>query len=588
MSTPTELKVAEVEDLLNQDTLAVEIGKMWSEYKANRKRWEDECTEANGYVFATDTTQTSNSSNPWRNKTVLPKLCQVRDNLHANYMAALFPKDDWLKWEAYDDDSSDKDKANIITMYMENKLRIGAFRRVVSQMVYDFIDYGNVIGDVEYVKESYEDAKGVERVLFEGPRAVRVSPLDIVFNPLAGSFLRTPKITRKIYTLADLSILIEDNPSLGFTKEMLTKLLDIRKGVTNYESDVLEKAVSFSRDGFGDLSTYYGSGTVEVLEFEGDIYDTTTNTLKRNRVITIADRSIILRDIEHPSWKGASTKHHVGWRTRPDNLYAMGPLVNLVGMQYRIDHLENLKADMFDLIAFPPLKIRGDVPDFVWQPLEKIYLDEGEDVTMLVPDTTVLNADFQITNLENKMEEMVGAPKQAMGIRSPGEKTAYEVQTLDNASGRMFHNKISYFEENFMEPMINDMLEVARRELDTTDIIRVLDDDLGVEQFISITKEDIMASGRIRPVGSRHFAAKASALQNLTQLANSVLGQDPAVKAHMSGKKMALLIEDLLGLSKYDLFGDNIGITEQVETQQLMQQMQQPQEGAPVDETPAP
>jgi hypothetical protein len=43
----------------------------------------------------------------------------------------------------------------------------------------------------------------------------------------------------------------------------------------------------------------------------------------------------------------------------------MGPLDNLVGMQYRIDHLENLKADVFDLIAFPPLKIKGYVEDSV-------------------------------------------------------------------------------------------------------------------------------------------------------------------------------------------------------------------------------
>ena len=47
-----------------------------------------------------------------------------------------------------------------------------------------------------------------------------------------------------------------------------------------------------------------------------------------------------------------------GWRPRPDNLYAMGPLDNLVGMQYRIDHLENLKSDVFDQIAYPILKIR--------------------------------------------------------------------------------------------------------------------------------------------------------------------------------------------------------------------------------------
>ena len=35
------------------------------------------------------------------------------------------------------------------------------------------------------------------------------------------------------------------------------------------------------------------------------------------------------------------------------------------------------------------------------------------------------------------MEEMAGAPKEAMGFRSPGEKTAYEVQRMENAASQV-------------------------------------------------------------------------------------------------------------------------------------------------------
>lgn len=49
------------------------------------------------------------------------------------------------------------------------------------------------------------------------------------------------------------------------------------------------------------------------------------------------------------NWLGKTSIVHAGWRYRPDNLWAMGPLDNIVGMQYRIDHLENLKADAMDL-----------------------------------------------------------------------------------------------------------------------------------------------------------------------------------------------------------------------------------------------
>ena len=133
------------------------------------------------------------------------------------------------------------------------------------------------------------------------------------------------------------------------------------------------------------------------------------------------------------AWLGRDPIFHVGWRDRPDNLYSMGPLDNLVGMQYRIDHLENLKADVFDQIAYPVLKIRGDVEDFDFEPNARIYLGDEGDVGYLVPDSTALNADFQIQNIEAKMEMMAGAPREAMGIRSAGEKTAFEVNQLDDS-----------------------------------------------------------------------------------------------------------------------------------------------------------
>ena len=94
----------------------------------------------------------------------------------------------------------------------------------------------------------------------------------------------------------------------------------------------------------------------------------------------------------------------------------MGPLDNLVGLQYRIDHLENLKADVFDQIAYPILKIKGgDVEDFVFEPGARIYLGDEGDVGYMSPDTTALQADLQIQNLADTMEEMAGAPRQGYG-----------------------------------------------------------------------------------------------------------------------------------------------------------------------------
>jgi hypothetical protein len=577
-------RVAEIENLISKDFLAVEIANKWEMLDGNRNKWKTEKRELRDYVFATDTTKTTNSQLPWKNKTTLPKLCQIRDNLHANYMAALFPNDSWLRWEAYSEEGLDQEKKEVIESYMANKTRRGDFRKVISNLLYDYIDYGNCFADAVYVNETAMDENGLEYSTYSGPRAVRISPFDIVFNPTAISFDGSYKITRSLKTIGELKLEAKQNPA-EFRMKAIEEVENFRNAVAHYDTSEVNKAHGIVIDGFGSYSEYLESGYVEVLEFEGDIHDKDGNFLT-NQVITIMDRTTVLRKEDNKSWAGKSTIVHSDWRKRPDNLYGMGPLDNLVGMQYRIDHLENIKADLFDLIAHPPLKIKGNVEEFDWEPFAQIIVGDDGDIDTLKVEATALQADTQIAILEAKMDEFAGAPKQAIGARTPGEKTAFEVQTLENNANKMFQEKIQQFEIEVIEPLLNSMLELARQELDGVDLVGVIDRDFGVENFMSITKEDLRAKGKIRPVGARHFAARAQMVQNYMGFRN-IFAMDPSVMNHISGKKEAEMFEDLLGLSKFDLVRDNVRIEEQAESQKLLNSfMQSVEEQAltPVDE----
>lgn len=579
----------DVTNAIGRDALAAQLSNQYQDWHQSRSRWEAEKVELRGYIFATDTTKTSNSSLPWKNTTTRPKLCQIRDNLHANYMAALFPNDEWLEWEAGSEDAALKTKTDAIKHYMRNKTSQNEFKHTVSQLVYDYIDYGNAFGDVVFEDSQVKDPDGNIVQGYIGPRLVRISPLDIVIDPTASHFSKTPKITRTLLTLGEVKKQAKKYPEMAYQDKILDKVFDVRHQMAKFDSTDINKGTGFTVDGFGDMNDYYRSGYVELLIFEGDLYDIDTGVLYENHRITIVDRSYILANTPIDTWTGTSTKQHVGWRLRPDNIYGMGPLDNLVGMQYRIDHLENIKADVFDLIAYPPLIIKGYVEDFEWEPMAEIVMDTDAHVEMLRPDTTALNADIQIANLEQEMEEMAGAPKQAMGIRTPGEKTAYEVQSLENAAGRIFQAKIQYFEEQFLEPLLNSMLEVGRRNITNTEVLRVVDSTFGAEDFIKITKDDITAKGKLKPKGARHFASRAQFIQEITQMM-ATIGQDPAVAVHISGKKIAELFEDKLGLKQYELVTENIRVLEQLETQQVMEAGQEElaaqnaPEGPPVEE----
>ena len=568
-------KVAELRSAMTGDGDASHIAEMWSRYKDQLRGRVELWKEQRDYVFATDTTTTTNASLPWSNTTTLPKLCQVRDNLHSNYLSALFPNDNWLKWEAHDSDAAKISKANSITNYMRNKIRGGKFRKEVSKLLYDYIDYGNAFVTAEF--QAQTTGEGADAVAqFIGPKARRISPLDIVFNPLAAEFEDSWKIVRSIVTLGDLKVMSEDMPDNQYLKDVLQRRQELSHLAKNggYSIEDWDKAAGFQADGFGNMQEYYESDYVEILEFWGDTHNSATGLIERNKVITIADRSMTLRKVEMPTWLKTAPISHVGWRLRPDNLWAMGPLENLVGMQYRIDHLENSSADALDLAINPPIVIAGEVEEFEYGPNSEIHLDEGGSVSELGKNlSAVITADNDIAGLERRMETFAGAPSEAMGVRTAGEKTAFEVQQLQNAAGRIFQEKITSFETELLEPLLNSMLETSVRNLQLVDTIRSVDKDTGVVEFTEITKADIQANGVIRPVGARHFAAQAQLMQNLTQLYGSPVGQ--MIAPHTSTKQLATVVEDLLGLDRYDLFKPNVAIEEQQETQGMVNQAQE-------------
>ena len=553
------------------DSLANKISDMWMRWDSGRSVWKSNQQELRNYLFATDTRTTSNSKLPWKNSTVTPKLTQIRDNLHANYMAALFPSENWFFFESTDQNKDLAAKRQAIVNYLKQKLKASDFQLLVSQLIYDYIDFGNVIVTYDYVRDVISDETGNVVKRYIGPKAYRINPNDIVFNPLAETFTKTPVVRRMLKSIGDLLSDIETKPNLNYNKAVVDKAMSFRQ---NYRDDPeFKKEINMAIDGFGSADEYLESDMVELLEFWGDIYDPDTKQLLRNQLVTIIDRKWVLRKQPNPLWTGNKPMHHCGWRLRTDNLWAQGPLDQLVGMQYRIDHLENLKADVFDLIAYPVMVVYGNtVEEFQYEPGATVFVGDEGKVDFIRPDATALQADLQINELMNRMEELAGAPKQAMGIRTPGEKTKYEVQSLENAAGRIFQSKVSWFERNILEPLLNGMLAESVRNFEGVERIRSIDEEYNTESYVEVTKDDLMAEGKIYPVGARHFADQARFVQELAQTISAVQAI-PGVAAHMSGKAIAKALEENLGWQNYKIVKDNAMVFEQAETQRLINQI---------------
>lgn len=573
-------KPLDIVSLLTPDNLGSRIADKYVEWENSRQTRVRNWEEVLRYVFATDTSNTTNAKLPWSNKTTIPKLCQIRDNLHSNYMAALFPKQHWMEWQGDTELDDGRERADAIEGYMTWVVERSNFYNTVSQLVYDYIDYGNVFAMPMWVDET-NLSEQMEQVGYVGPAIQRISPLDIVFDPTVAKFSNSPKIVRSIISIGEVKEFLEsvssDEQEREANKALYNYLVNIRReasvGDVSQGNTKVKDAV-YNIAGFSSFKAYLCSNEVEVLTFYGDIYDSDKDTLLRNRVIKIVDRHKIIYNEPASSYYGFTPLFHAGWRLRQDNLWAMGPLENLVGMQYRIDHLENMKADCFDLIAYPPLKIKGHVEDFDWGPMERIYVGDDGDIEMVSPDVAVLQADQQIFLLEQKMEEMAGSPKEAVGFRTPGEKTKYEFQSLENAASRVFQNKITYFERHMIEPLLNSMLELARRNMNPT-TIRVFNDEYKISVFNDLTRYDLTGTGRIKPMAARHFAEQANLVQNLNGFFQSPVGMDQQVLQHFSALKIAQMYEQLLEARAFNLVEPFIRLTEQADSQRIAQSHEQ-------------
>lgn len=564
-------KVLELHNVVQPDQLAIRITERWCEWDLLRQIKKNDWEEIRRYVYATDTTQTTNGQLPWKNKTTVPKLCQLSDNLYANYTATMFPANSskWLIWEANDRDSNSVRKRDAIENYMTWVVSQPWFKQEVDKLILDYIHFGNAFVTVDWLDQRVQ-TPAMTQVGYVGPTIKRISPLDMIMNPTAENFIQSPKIVRSIISMGELAKLLKSltsDENRQDYQDLYDYLKNIRYHARTFQGDWIQRDHLYSIDGFTSFRAYLLSDFVEILTFYGDYYDYVNDVYEENRVITVVDRHKLISNKPNPSFFGYPPIYHSPWRKKQDNLWGMGPLDNLVGMQYRLDHVENMGADMWDFVTFPVQKIKGFVEDYTWQPGEKIFVSEEGDVELVTPEVNIFQSDMKIDRLEKLMEEMAGAPREAMGFRTPGEKTAYEVQSLENAASRLFQNKIRQFEEQIIEPAINAMLELARRNLVGATTIRIFDDVTKAASFQDLTVEDITGVGRIIPVAARHFSEYTQLVQNLTSLSGSQLW--PTVQPHFSGIKIAQVLENIFDLERYNMVIPNIALAEQAEAQQM-------------------
>lgn len=544
-------------DYKNSENVSAGIAQCWHSWNSQRTPVMELWSEIDAYLHATDTSSLQGGDH-FDHKTHLPIVSELHEDLVAIVYSTLFPHEDWLGWKGFEVNTITQSMRNKMLSYIKQVHALNGFSKVMRQIVDDLIRYGNTFSMVRYVDKSDTEDE-VYSTNYSGPEVQRISPYDIVFNPVATSFDKTPKIIKTLISLGEFTDLVKtlDSES-ALSEEEYKKIIKSRDGNSMDYTEYYKEA-QFVPSGFGSMQEYYKSGYVEVLWFYGDILDEGECELHRNRCVAVVDRMYTLLDK-----KEADTKIYKGsWTPRPDNLWSQGPLDKVVGINYMINHRENGKNDAIDKFIYPDRAYVGDVEEIYDEVTghTKYILPEGGSVQDIRPDSTVLTFDNQIVMHRDLARQSARLPQQLMGFKVAGEQTATEYQGLIDGAFRGFINKTSQFEEDVLQPTVAAEIKTALDNF--TSIIKILEEDEeGILLTQSITKEDLEANGKLVPMGSRRFARQLQQIQGLNQLANTNLGQ--LVGQHLNTFQLAKVVEELYGFEKFGFVKKFADIDEQL------------------------
>ena len=413
--------------------LAVKISRMYNEFAEQRNTAMKLGQEVRNYIFATSIDTTSSGNIETKNRTHIPKLTELSDTLRSNYWEAIFGDKKFFMFEG--SKAIDRLKSKDIVAWLQMKLEMKKFRQIEGRkMVDDYVVYGNVFMEVDYVVER----NSFKEETYKGIVLRRVSPLDIVFDANASTFKKSPKIQRLRVHIGDLEDLAAKYPGANFDKKAIDKIIKSRNvGYRDNWADILHEQ-NMSMDGFSSYKEYFYQDYVEILIYRGDIFNPEKGGTEKHRIIWVADRLHVIRNEKNSAPGEYDGLHHVAWRTRPDNLWGMGALDNLAGMQYRVNKIENNKADVLDLLTHPITVHKGNdslqnVKEELYKAGNVISLGIDEDISFESPDATILQyASSHMAEYFRLMENFAGAPPEERGIRSPGEKTAEEIRMIDS------------------------------------------------------------------------------------------------------------------------------------------------------------
>ena len=388
----------------------------------------------------------------------------------------------------------------------------------------------NVI-DKQMVDEQMPELGQVEveenKTIYNGPKVEVVDLYDFFVDPKATTIDNAEwVIHRSMRTLDYLHEMMEDG------KYKNIKLLEDEGGSFAGNDD--EKQMRRNTIGISMPVEQRNDKLIEILEYWTD-----------ERVITVANRKIIIRDQENPFRHGKKPFIVCVDQKIPHEFYGMGELEPIETLQYELNDRRNQRMDNVTLILNRMWVVQNgkgvDEDELVSDAGGVVHTDDPNAIQQLVlPDVTSSSYQEE-TIIKADIQQTSGVTDFTRGMSSDAlaNDTATGISLLQEASNARFRLKIQNIEDMMLKRLGEMMVSMNNQFMSDETTIRIVGDE--GKEFETIKPEDIKGNFDVSVQAGSTIPGNESIMKKQVMEMYKLFAGDPEVDQREL-KKMVLKV----------------------------------------------
>lgn len=440
------------------------------------------------------------------------------------------------------DSGAKQQKFNDLLIYQQDVMHIDT---IFSDWIYDSIRYGtgflkmgwktetakNLDHTAGFITKMKNYFRGLgfklqeSDLLYDGPTVDHVDIFDLFAHPKATSFLDAMFVIQRSeqskyqiqqnpnYSKVDFDSLPTGNADIDeFRRQRL-----VAEGVPATQVNKI----------IGQMSTQY----YELLEYWGE-FDIDGDGNAEACVITVINRSQVIRIEENPYYHGQKPFIHLRYQAKPKFFYGRGIVERVKDLQYELNDIANQSSDMRKLSLFPVILVKKNanlnLESIKIAPGIPILIEDPTDIIFERPPDFTQQLEFMSKSTREAMQLATGATDVVLGQQDVGLAS----DTLGGAQIAQEQSSLRFLIpsmnlDSAIEKFGDFLISLNQQYFDRKKEIRIFGDE-GIK-YQEIAPEDITGSYSYR-VTTQSMAPQSQAMeqQKYVNLKNLFMN-DPSI-----------------------------------------------------------